>query len=234
MGRAGLADHRSRAARPRELEVAEGGSRRPGPARLHAERRQQDAGRAVQPAPGAGCAGLGPDHLGGARRPRIAAGPLDDPHRPRPHRGARRPLPRGARPQPGPSAVALRCAARDGRVVAGRAVGPSRGGPDCPRGRPHTVWALAQGAMTTRRSPPSTCWWAPMATRDTVPPVGEVMFASIFIASIVATTPPASTVSPSATLSVTTPAKGAATWPAEPASAFSADFTSASIPRSRT
>ena len=56
----------------------------------------------------------------------------------------------------------------------------------------------------------------PIASRSTVPPTGVVMLASIFIASMVATTPPASTVSPSATDGVTTPEKGAGTWPAWP------------------
>ena len=45
------------------------------------------------------------------------------------------------------------------------------------------------------------------------PPTGVVIAASIFIASIDATCCPASTVSPSATLSVTTPENGAATCP---------------------
>ena len=52
-----------------------------------------------------------------------------------------------------------------------------------------------------------------MATRLTVPATGEVIAASIFIASIVATAAPAATVSPSVTDSATTPANGAATWP---------------------
>ena len=60
------------------------------------------------------------------------------------------------------------------------------------------------------------------------------MLASIFIASIVATVWPASTLSPSSTCSVTTPANGAATWRGLPRSAFSAALTSVAISRSRT
>ena len=73
-----------------------------------------------------------------------------------------------------------------------------------------------------------------MASRSTVPPTGVVMLASIFIASIVATTPPASTVSPSATVGVTTPENGAGTCPALDGSAFSTALTSAVTERSRT
>ncbi len=50
-----------------------------------------------------------------------------------------------------------------------------------------------------------------MASRCTVPDTGVVMLASIFIASMVATTAPASTVSPSFTDRLTTPENGAAT-----------------------
>ena len=60
------------------------------------------------------------------------------------------------------------------------------------------------------------------------------MLASIFIASIVATVWPASTASPSATCSVTTPANGAATWRGLPRSAFSAALTSVATAASRT
>ena len=73
-----------------------------------------------------------------------------------------------------------------------------------------------------------------MASRSTVPQTAAVMLASIFIASMVATTAPASTVSPSSTVRVTTPANGAATWPCLAGSAFSADLTSAVTERSRT
>ena len=68
-----------------------------------------------------------------------------------------------------------------------------------------------------------------MATRETVPARGEVMAASIFIASMEAIVCPASTLSPSATLSVMTPAKGAATWPGSLRSAFSAALSSESM-----
>ena len=81
-------------------------ARRPGPARLHPERHQQDAGRAVQRPAGARRAGVGADHVGRARRPRPAARPLDDPHRPRPPRHRRR-SPRCPRRPPADAAQAL-------------------------------------------------------------------------------------------------------------------------------
>ena len=61
---------------PGQLEVAGRRARRPGPARLHAERHQQDARRAVQPATRAGRARLGADRLGRARRPGADPGRL--------------------------------------------------------------------------------------------------------------------------------------------------------------
>ena len=61
-----------------EWEVADRG--RQGPARLHPERDQQDAGRAVQPAARAGRAGVGADHVGRARRPRSATRSLEHRH----------------------------------------------------------------------------------------------------------------------------------------------------------
>ena len=73
LGRGAVAGGRRDGARARELGVEEGGPRRAGPARLHAERHQQDPGRAVQPPPGARRAGVGADHLGRARRPRPRA-----------------------------------------------------------------------------------------------------------------------------------------------------------------
>ncbi len=73
-----------------------------------------------------------------------------------------------------------------------------------------------------------------MASRRTTPPTDAVIAASIFIASIEATLCPASTVSPSATCSVTTPENGAATWPGLDGSAFSAAFVCTSMLRSRT
>ena len=68
-------------ARPGQLGVGGRRARRPGPPRLHPERDQQDARRAVQRPARAGRAGVGADHLGRARRPRPAPRPLDDPHR---------------------------------------------------------------------------------------------------------------------------------------------------------
>ena len=72
------------------------------------------------------------------------------------------------------------------------------------------------------------------ATRSTVPLTGAVIEASIFIASIVATVAPASTVSPGSTTTLTTPSNGAATWPGFDGSARSADGASDSTDRSRT
>src|ERR671911_1218295 len=59
------------------------------------------------------------------------------------------------------------------------------------------------GRTTSTRSPPSTCTDPVIARRSTVPATALVMLASIFIASMVATTPPASTPSPSPTVGVT-------------------------------
>ena len=85
------------------------------------------------------------------------------------------------------------------------------------------------------RSPPSTCCCRPIASRSTVPPAGAVMLASIFIASIVATTPPASTVSPSATAGRDDPGEGRRRpAPLLAGSAFSAALTSTATERSRT
>ena len=56
-------------ARPRLLGVGEGPARRSGPARLHPERLDQDARRAVRRPARRRRAGLGADHLGRARRP---------------------------------------------------------------------------------------------------------------------------------------------------------------------
>ena len=82
---------RGRSARPCPSWSAGSGTRRArraGPPRLHPERHQQDARRALQPAAGAGRAGVGADQLGRARRPGPPAGPLDHPDRARPPRGA--------------------------------------------------------------------------------------------------------------------------------------------------
>ncbi len=73
-----------------------------------------------------------------------------------------------------------------------------------------------------------------MANRLTVPERCTVIDASIFIASMVATVWPSSTLSPSATDSVTTPANGAARCAGLARSAFSVAFTSLSIDSSRT
>ena len=67
-----------------------------------------------------------------------------------------------------------------------------------------------------------------------MPEIGAVIDASIFIASIVATVAPASTLSPSATARVTTPSNGAATCPGLLVSARSACGTSADTEWSRT
>jgi len=68
-------------ARAGQLEVGGQGARWPRPARLHAERHQQDAGRAVLAATGCRRAGVGADRVGRAGRPRPAAGPVDGPQR---------------------------------------------------------------------------------------------------------------------------------------------------------
>jgi hypothetical protein len=73
-----------------------------------------------------------------------------------------------------------------------------------------------------------------IASRSTVPSTGAVIEASIFIASMVATTSPAETLSPSPTTVVTTPWNGAATCPGLDGSAFSAAATSDATARSRT
>ncbi len=67
-----------------------------------------------------------------------------------------------------------------------------------------------------------------------MPPIGAVIEASIFIASMVATGCPAATSSPAATDSETTPANGAATCPGWVVSARSAAATCTVIERSRT
>ncbi len=84
------------------------------------------------------------------------------------------------------------------------------------------------------RSPASTCWGFGSAIRRTVPAIGAVIAASIFIASIDATGWPASTVAPSSTDTVTTPENGAPTCPLRDGSAFSTELTFTSTERSRT
>ena len=64
MGREPLADHRRHRARLVSWQVGEVEAQGPRSTRLHAERDQQDARRAVQPAAAARCAGVGPDHAG--------------------------------------------------------------------------------------------------------------------------------------------------------------------------
>ena len=66
---------------PRQLGVGEARAQGQGAARLHPERHQQDARRPVQHPTGARRAGEHADHLGGARRPAAAPGPMDDPRR---------------------------------------------------------------------------------------------------------------------------------------------------------
>ena len=57
-------------------------------------------------------------------------------------------------------------------------------------------------------APPSTCTICDTAIRATLPALGAVIAASIFIASIVATVCPARTTSPSATLTRDDPGEG--------------------------
>ena len=61
VGREGVAGRRRDGAGPDLVGVGEGGAARQGPARLHAERVDQDAGRAVCRAARSGCAGVGAD-----------------------------------------------------------------------------------------------------------------------------------------------------------------------------
>src|SRR5262245_53734022 len=80
-----------------------------------------------------------------------------------------------------------------------------RAGPTGAVGRAPAAEAARNDAgqlTTTSRSPPSTCAVADTAMRSTVPALGAVIAASIFIASMVAMVWPASTVSPSATATV--------------------------------
>ncbi len=119
VGGAAVADDRRGRRRPRERRMGEEGAGRPGSPRLHAERAQQDARRAVQRAGGGGCARLATDRVGRARRPQVALRSLDGTRR----RGATR---RRGRPH-GPDAHRTpRCCPRsnDGR---GRFDRPGRG-----------------------------------------------------------------------------------------------------------
>ena len=74
----------------------------------------------------------------------------------------------------------------------------------------------------------------PTATRLTVPALGAVIAASIFIASIVAMVCPAVDLVADGHTEVTTPANGAAMWPGLARSAFSAVGTVSAMLRSRT
>ncbi len=80
VGREALAHDRAVGARSRELGVGGLEAERQAAARLHPERDQQDARRAVQPAARARRARVGADHVGRARRPRSATRSLDDRH----------------------------------------------------------------------------------------------------------------------------------------------------------
>src|SRR6478735_6611761 len=176
----------------------------------------------------AGCRGgrgldPAPERAGGVRRGQRHTLPAPVGRRPRADDGpAAADLPRrrydpaqatdaGRRPRPRRARHALPHPRRHG-VRRGRPAPRPRPAPDGltrsrGHGRADTLGRRRRSApcqpITTRRSPPSTCCCVPIATRDTVPPPGLVMLASIFIASMVATTPPASTESPSATASVT-------------------------------
>ena len=115
----------------------------PGPARLHAERDQQDARRAVLARARSRRAGVDADRLGRARRSRSPPRPLDDPHGARP---ARRATATRLRPLVGrPADTARRCewqalwttrvrrsagrrSRSDGPAARGRAARPSRCG----------------------------------------------------------------------------------------------------------
>ena len=90
LGRGAVADDRCRGTRARQLGVEDRRSARTDPARLHPERGQQDARRAVQRPAFPGCAGLGTDHVGRTRRPRSAPRSLDHRRRWRPDRRRRR------------------------------------------------------------------------------------------------------------------------------------------------
>ena len=99
LGRGTVQDGRGGRTRSGQLEVAGRRPRRPGPSGLHAERDQQDPGRAVQPAGGRRGAGVGAHRLGRARRPRAATRRVHDPLDRPPSGRARRSVPgRAARP----------------------------------------------------------------------------------------------------------------------------------------
>ena len=92
--------------RPRELGVGGRPRRWPGPARLHPERHQQDARRAVQHPPRRRRPGVGADPSGRTGRPTAAPRPLDHPRSPTTPRHVRRP-PRPTHRPPATAADAL-------------------------------------------------------------------------------------------------------------------------------
>src|SRR5699024_7809827 len=85
---------------------------------------------------------------------------------------------------------------------------PVGGGPGAGRGHREPAATRipghdpGHGRTSTSRSPPSTLPTSGTAMRATVPATGVVIAASIFIASMCATVPPASTFSPTATSTV--------------------------------
>ena len=101
LGRAAVQGHRRGRARPGQLEMGRARAGRAGPARLHPERQQQDAGRALQPARRARGAGVRADRLGRARRSGAAARRLHDPR----HAGTAGPARRPVRPVLGTAQV---------------------------------------------------------------------------------------------------------------------------------
>ena len=77
LGRGPVTGHRRHGSRSGQLGVGQAREEGKGEARLHPERDQQDAGRAVQHASGAGGAGEHADRMGRARRSGPATGSLD-------------------------------------------------------------------------------------------------------------------------------------------------------------
>ena len=135
--------------------------RGPRPPRLHAERDQQDARRAVQPAPGRGRAGVGADHVGRARRSRARARPVDDPHGPRPRRArsATRWRPRSPAASGSPRSSEARFARDRPRVSPDRRAPPPPGTATHGRARWPTTepTSRTRSRRATRRAPASCC-----------------------------------------------------------------------------
>ena len=119
LGRRALARRRLDRSGSRQLGVGEARAEGQGAARLHAERDQQDARRALQPAAGPRCAGQHADRLGRAGRRLAAPGQVDDSRRPGTPGGARRPLRIGPDRSPGAARRSAE-AAMAGRPTAGR------------------------------------------------------------------------------------------------------------------